>query len=104
VRTHTDLPPASLKSLRALAHRAAQQCHSDQEFAALVQLGLEGCLPAAGRWCVLAGRGTVAYRCRFQRGTRALLRLPCLAVDLARDGTAPPGLAPAAAQQALQAS
>ncbi len=92
LRSHTDLKAAMLKPVKGLVHHAASQCLSDQEFAAFVQLALERYSGAGGRWCVLAGRGTLVYRCRSHKGTRALFRVPCLAVDLAKDGSAPPGL------------
>ena len=92
MRSYTDLPHANVKNVKGLVHQAAMLCLSDQEFASYVQIGLEGYYKSGGRWCVLAGRGLLAYKSRFKPGTRALFNVPCLAVDLAQDGAVPPGL------------
>ena len=92
VPSWTDLPQSRRADVRALVHTAASQSLTDVELAHFVRLGLEGRYPTSGRWCVCASRGTFLTRVRYEPGTRALVTVPCLAVDLTGDGCAPPGL------------
>ena len=88
VKSWTDTPSVWNTDLRQIVHLAVSLARDEGEVASLVQLGMEKRFDFVGRWCVAAGRGQINYNARTRVGTRALLRVPCLAREL-RDGVPP---------------
>jgi hypothetical protein len=88
VKSWSDTPSTWNTDLRQIVQLAVSLARDEGEVASLVQLGMEKRFDFVGRWCVAAGRGQINYNARTRVGTRALLRVPCLAREL-RDGVPP---------------